>query len=289
MRHPTRSRFFVSSPLLPGIFILSASTLALFAPTVTGAAPAATPAQLIPLASVRLLDGPFAAAVKANRSYLLALEPDRLLAPFLREAELEPRARPYGNWESSGLGGHTGGHYLSALSTMIASGADTPDGELRRRLDYMLAELERCQQATGDGYIGGVPGGRIFWKEIAAGRIQANGFGLNGKWVPWYNLHKTFAGLRDAYLVAGNEKAREILGRGIGPHVRHPGQWRPAGHGASAGLAMEPQPGPQALVAHATSRLTAADHCAGGRRFPRSPQHAHAADHRPGVLRHDHH
>jgi DUF1680 family protein len=29
--------------------------------------------------------------------------------------------------------------------------------------------------------------------------------------VPWYNLHKTFAGLRDACLVAGNEKAREMF------------------------------------------------------------------------------
>jgi uncharacterized protein len=160
---------------------------------------------------VRLLDGPFADAVQANRVYLLAHDPDRLLAPFLREAGLEPKARPYGNWESSGLDGHTAGHYLTALSTMIAAGADTPTGELRHRLDHMLAELERCQQASGDGYLGGVPGSRALWRDIAAGRIDAHGFGLNGKWVPWYNLHKTFAGLRDAWLVAGKEKARDLL------------------------------------------------------------------------------
>lgn len=52
---------------------------------------------------------------------------------------------------------------------MIAAGADTPDGELRRRLDYMLAELERCQVAAGDGYLGGVPDGRAMWKDVAAG------------------------------------------------------------------------------------------------------------------------
>jgi DUF1680 family protein len=34
---------------------------------------------------------------------------------------------------------------------------------------------------------------------------------LNDKWVPLYNIHKLFAGLRDAYLVAGNKKAKEIL------------------------------------------------------------------------------
>ena len=169
----------------------------------------ATPAKLPPLTSVRLLDGPFADPVKANRTYLLALDPDRLLAPFFREGGLEPKARPYGNWESGGLDGHTAGHYLSALSAMIASGADTPEGELRRRLDYMVSELERCQNSSGEGYLGGVPGSRDLWKAIAAGQVEA----INRKWVPWYNLHKTFAGLRDAYGFAGNQQAREILVR----------------------------------------------------------------------------
>jgi DUF1680 family protein len=167
----------------------------------------ATPATLPPLTAVRLLDGPFADAAKANRTYLLAVEPDRLLAPFFREGGLESKARPYGNWESSGLDGHTAGHYLSALATMIASGADTPDGELKRRLDYMVSELDRCQKASSDGYIGGVPGSRELWQTIASGRVEA----INRKWVPWYNLHKTYAGLRDAYWLTGNQQAREVL------------------------------------------------------------------------------
>lgn len=170
-------------------------------------AAAALPGQLFPLASVRLLDGPFADAVKVNRAYLLAHDPDRLLAPFFREAGLEPKSKPYGNWESGGLDGHTAGHYLSALATMIASGADTPEGELRRRLDYLLAELDRCQQASGDGYLGGVPGSRELWQAVAAGRVEA----VNRKWVPWYNLHKTFAGLRDACLLTGSDQARAML------------------------------------------------------------------------------
>ena len=170
---------------------------------------AATPATMPPLTSVRLLDGPFADAVKVNRAYLLALEPDRLLAPYQREAGLEPKAKAYGNWESIGLDGHTAGHYLSALATMIASGADTPEGELRRRLDYMVAELDRCQRASSDGYLGGVPGSRELWRAVAAGDVQA----VNRKWVPWYNLHKTYAGLRDAYWFTGNQQAREVLVR----------------------------------------------------------------------------
>ncbi|MEZ0296876.1 MAG: beta-L-arabinofuranosidase domain-containing protein, partial [Candidatus Methylacidiphilales bacterium] len=99
---------------------------------------ASEPARLYPLTSVRLLNSPFSDAVKANATYLLALDTDRLLAPFRREAGLEPRKPSYADWESQGLDGHTAGHYLSALSTMIASGND-PEGELKRRLEYMIS------------------------------------------------------------------------------------------------------------------------------------------------------
>jgi DUF1680 family protein len=188
---------------------LTAPLFAWFLALAVHAGDPATPATLPPLTSVRLLDGPFADAVKVNRTYLLALKPDRLLAPFFREGGLEPKARPYGNWESGGLDGHTAGHYLSALAAMIASGADTPDGELRCRLDYMVSELDRCQKASDDGYLGGVPGSRDLWQAIAAGNVEA----IHRKWVPWYNLHKTFAGLRDAYWFTDNRQAREILVR----------------------------------------------------------------------------
>jgi DUF1680 family protein len=205
--HPARCA--ASVLVVPLLVIMATTAQAAEAPA--GTSPRAPQAELCPLTSVRLLGGPFAEAVEANRSYMLALDPDRLLAPFLREAGLEPRAKGYGNWESIGLDGHTAGHYLSALSNMIASGNDTPDGELECRLDHMLAELDRCQKANGDGYLGGVPGGSGLWADVGAGRIQATAFDLNGKWVPWYNLHKTFAGLRDAARIAHSAKAREIL------------------------------------------------------------------------------
>lgn len=165
-------------------------------------------AQLFPLQDVRLLDSPFSKAVEINREYLLAHDPDRLLAPFRREAGLAAKAKPYGNWESDGLDGHTAGHYLSAISLMMASGED-PDGEFQRRLNAMVDELERIQEANGDGYLGGVPGSKELWGCIAEGRVEL----MRTKWVPWYNLHKMFAGLRDAYLLGENKKARDILVR----------------------------------------------------------------------------
>jgi DUF1680 family protein len=165
-------------------------------------------AELFPLKDVRLTAGPFLDAQTTDLNYILALEPDRLLAPFLREAGLQPKQPNYGNWESSGLDGHMGGHYLSALAMMYAS---TGDAEVLRRLNYFVSELGRAQQANGDGYVGGIPGGRQAWRDIEDGKLHADNFSVNGKWVPWYNLHKTFAGLRDAYRYAGSEDARAML------------------------------------------------------------------------------
>jgi len=167
-----------------------------------------TPLKTFPLSSVRLLDGPFKEAQQTDLKYILELEPDRLLSPFLHEAGIEPKAKSYGNWENTGLDGHIGGHYLSALSLMYAS---TGDKELNRRLNYMIDWLETCQQKNGNGYIGGIPGGKAMWEDIAKGKINAESFALNKKWVPWYNIHKLYAGLVDAYLIAGNQKAKTVL------------------------------------------------------------------------------
>lgn len=162
------------------------------------------------LRQVQLLPGVFKDAQQTDMRYMLSLDPDRLLAPYLKEAGLQPKKENYGNWENTGLDGHIGGHYLSALSFMYAATGDT---RLGTRLDYMLTELKRCQDKTGSGYLGGTPGGTQLWKEIAAGKIESDTFALNKKWVPLYNLHKLLAGLRDAYLAAGKTEAREILVR----------------------------------------------------------------------------
>jgi DUF1680 family protein len=182
--------------------LLAALTLALC----THSASAAT--QLFPLDRVRLQDGPFLAAQDTNRQYLMALDADRLLAPFLREAGLPAKSPTYGNWESTGLDGHMGGHYLSALALMWAS---TGDAEVKKRLDYAVAELKRCQDALGNGYIGGIPDGAKAWGEVGAGQLKVDSFSVNGRWVPWYNIHKVFAGLRDAWVYSGNADAKAML------------------------------------------------------------------------------
>lgn len=166
-----------------------------------------------PLSSVKLLDGPFKQSCDLNVNELLQYDVDRLLAPFLREAELPSKAETYGNWEKDGLDGHIAGHYLSAMAIHYAA---TDNRVCKERMEYMISELKRCQDNSkhGAGYIGGVPvkqevdGKDIFlWEELRKGNT-----GIIWKyWVPWYNLHKTYAGLRDAWLYAGNEDAKEIF------------------------------------------------------------------------------
>ena len=184
-------------------FLFCAAFIALGA-----AAALPTRVETFPISSVRLGNSQFLKNQQADIHYLLGLDADRLLAPYLKGAGLTPKAENYTNWENTGLDGHIGGHYLSALSYMYAA---TGNKEVEARMDYFLSELRRCQEASGDGYLSGVPNPKQIWGELARGDIRANSFGLNDRWVPLYNIHKIYAGLRDAYLIAGRKDAREML------------------------------------------------------------------------------
>lgn len=155
-----------------------------------------------PISTVKLLDGPFKHACDLNVDVLLEYDTDRLLAPFLHEAGLPKKAEYFPNWQ--GLDGHIGGHYLSALAIHYAA---TGNEKLKSKMEYVIAELKRCQDANGDGYVGGVPDGKKLWAEIKKGNTQI----IWSYWVPWYNAHKTFAGLRDAWLYGGSETAKEMF------------------------------------------------------------------------------
>jgi len=159
------------------------------------------------LHDVRLLDGPFKQGQDIAVKYLLSLEPDRFLSNFRKEAGLEPKAAPYGGWESRSIAGHSLGHYLSACSLAWAS---TADKEFLRRANYIVDELAECQKANGDGYLAAFAGGRKAYAEVAAGDIRSSGFDLNGIWVPNYTMHKVLAGLRDAHRLCGNPKALAV-------------------------------------------------------------------------------
>ena len=165
-------------------------------------------ADEFPLGDVTLLDGPLKRARDLNVKVLLQYDNDRLLAPFLKEAGLKPKGELYPNW--AGLDGHVGGHYLTALAMNAATGSK----ECQERMKYWISELQACADANaknhpewGKGYIGGVPGSDRIWSAYKKGNFGP----YSGAWVPFYNVHKVYAGLRDAWVYCGNEQAKKLF------------------------------------------------------------------------------
>ena len=139
-----------------------------------------------------------------GKAYLLRLDCDRLLAPIYEGMGQRPKQPTYEGWESREIKGHSVGHYLSAVATMYAA---TNDQEMKRRMDYIVDEIAYIQGS--DGYVGGVPS-HIFEKAFT-GDFEVEHFSLNGYWVPWYSVHKIYAGLIDVYLLGENKKALDVV------------------------------------------------------------------------------
>ena len=161
-----------------------------------------------PISDVTLLDGPLKKARDLNIKTLLQYDCDRLLAPYRKEAGLTPKAKTYPNWD--GLDGHVGGHYLTAMAINAATGND----DCRQRMEYMISELQLCADANaqnhaewGKGYVGGMPNSERIWSTFKKGDFSV----YFSSWAPFYNLHKMYAGLRDAWVYCGNEQAKTLF------------------------------------------------------------------------------
>lgn len=186
--------------------------------------------QHFDLEDVTLLESPFRTAMLRNDSLLLRYDADRLLTPFIRQAGLSDQSGTYygwttlhpsfSNWGTSdwSLEGHVGGHYLTALALAYAScDIASLKVSLKERLDYCLGVLKDCQDAYADnttglkGFIGGQPINNV-WTSLYSGDTAP--FKQYGGWVPFYCQHKVLAGLRDAWLYADSDVAKELF-RGL--------------------------------------------------------------------------
>ena len=173
-------------------------------PMPTGYAPdgRAGATAAFPLSQVRLLDGPFRDNQRRNTSYLLFVDPDRLLRSFQLNYGLTSSARPCGGWEAPHIEvrGHNTGHLMSALALTWAS---TGDRSALDKGSYLVRELAALQaRAVGagfsSGYLSAFP--ESFFDRLEAGRPV---------WSPYYMIHKYLAGFIDQYQLAGDELALE--------------------------------------------------------------------------------
>ncbi|WP_129648102.1 glycoside hydrolase family 127 protein [Peristeroidobacter agariperforans] len=199
----SRRRFLANVGLLTGWAAVAPTPVFGLEMRAEGGAPKL---QAFDLANVDLGEGPFLHAQRMTEAYLFKLEPDRMLHNFRVNAGLKPKAAVYGGWESEqtwediNCHGHTLGHYLSACALAYRS---TNKKQFKQRIEYIASELAACQKASNSGLVCAFPKGPAL--------IEAHLRGEKITGVPWYTLHKIFAGLRDAALMAGSDSSRAVL------------------------------------------------------------------------------
>lgn len=169
--------------------------------------------QSFSLSEVKLTDSYFKQAMDRHQEYVLTLEVDRLIPHVRKNAGLEPKGQNYGGWEKNG--GCTYGHYMSSCALFYAA---TGDSKFLDRLDYMLSELKACQENSENGWFITGKRGIEGYTELLEGKLSLNqpdetkqpwNYNRNGN--SWYCIHKVLAGLRDSYVYAGRNEAKEIL------------------------------------------------------------------------------
>ncbi len=119
-----------------------------------------------------------------------------------------------GGWEDGGLlSGHWTGHYMTMLAQASAAGYT----DLQDKLGWVVDELGECQDALADkgltvhpGYLGCKPEDTVL--RIGPPRFAVYGSNQDtNSWAPWYTQHKIMRGMLDAYTLAGNDRAFEIV------------------------------------------------------------------------------
>lgn len=160
------------------------------------------------MGDVELNDNYLVNASNKETEYLLSLSSEKFLYEFYRVAGLTPTTEEgYEGWErahSNNFRSHTFGHYMSALSQAYISTDDAVQKEAL--LDEIRAAVEglaACQQAYASkypehaGYISAFPERRLNSVDGVSWSGEPNADLGGYTLVPYYNLHKVYAGLID--------------------------------------------------------------------------------------------
>ena len=154
---------------------------------------------------VTITEGELLRREEQNRMYLMKLQSPHLLRNYLLEAgRYSGRGadgEAMGGWEdpSCQLRGHFLGHWLSAAAIRYE---ETGDKELKAKTEYILDELELCQEDNGGEWVCSIPEKYLIW--IGKGKQV---------WAPQYTIHKLFMGLIDVYRKMACDKALTIANK----------------------------------------------------------------------------
>ncbi len=196
------------------------------------------------MGSVTVTDDYYSNSLTQEVAYLKKLDEDKLLAGFKETAGYASgmtasEVKTYmgttrytgsndsagENWENSLIGGHTLGHYLTALAQAVSNPGTSADDKavLEEKLNTIISTLKECQEKTKDstkceeGYIfGATLLGNTSNLEFQFDNVEKNKTDIFSEaWVPWYTMHKILAGLVSVYELTGNEDALTIA-EGLG-------------------------------------------------------------------------
>ncbi|HEX2672848.1 MAG TPA: beta-L-arabinofuranosidase domain-containing protein, partial [Polyangiaceae bacterium] len=192
------------SRLLMAALLGALPTAMVFAPSSALAAPSVDKLQAFPLDQVQITDEYQKNLFAKDIAYLITtLDSDRLMAGFKAVSQGSNPTNLYGGWENTNIRGHTMGHWLSAVAHAYrqALGSDpTLAAQIKTKLDDVTAKLKTYQLSSGF----------LFASPMSEFDAFDNG---TGGWVPYYTLHKIFAGLLDVYEYEGNADALAIAGK----------------------------------------------------------------------------
>lgn len=109
--------------------------------------------------------------------------------------------------------GSTGGGNIAWFRFDETSGTTAKDSSANGRHAGVVAELTAAPDAwvpTHPGYLGALPEDTVL--RLGPPRFAVYGGNLRtNTWAPWYTQHKIMRGLLDAYYLAGNQTAKDIV------------------------------------------------------------------------------
>jgi uncharacterized protein len=161
--------------------------------------------QEFPLDQVQITDTYQQNLFSKDVTYLITtLDSNRLLAGFQAVSAGTNPTNLYGGWENTNIRGHTMGHWLSAVAHAYqqALGSDaTLASQIKTKLDDVISKLKSYQLSSG------------FLFATPISQFDDMDAGTGSTWVPYYTLHKIFAGLIDVYKSENNADALAIASK----------------------------------------------------------------------------
>ncbi len=175
--------------------------------------------SFVGLHEVVLTDAYCANALEKEYAYLTAVDSDKLLYWFYRNAACTPRAEQGygGGWESALIGGHTLGHYLTALAQGACNRAFSSKqrAKLQEIACSIVTELRLCQSnavpaGAHEGFLWGARS--LSYPEEQFDNVERGKTDITTQaWVPWYTMHKLLSGLYAVATLCNSQTAKQVL------------------------------------------------------------------------------